>query len=79
MKDGHQNLSRDGNVVPSSGHVLDRLWHALDAQLRHPSGVFGSVVGWIMAFVNDEPNRLAVDALNLGTRETEGPACAHRL
>ena len=57
--------SRHGEVVPRSRHVLDRLWHALGAQLRYPSGVFGSLVGWFMAFANDEPNRLAIDALEL--------------
>jgi SAM-dependent methyltransferase len=65
VKDGHQNLSRDGNVVPSSGRVLDRLWHALGAQLRRPSGAIGSLVGWFMAIANGEPNRLAIDALDL--------------
>ena len=70
MKDSHRNLSRDVDIIARPRRLLDRLWHALDAQLRHPSGVFGSVVGWIMEFVNDEPNRLAVDALNLGPRES---------
>ena len=67
MNDTH--LSRDDNIIARPRHVLDRLWHALGAQLRHPSGAFGSLIGWLMALVNDEPNRLAVDALDLGPRE----------
>jgi SAM-dependent methyltransferase len=70
VKGSHRDLSRDVDIIARPRRVLDRLWHALDAQLRHPSGVFGSLVGWIMALVNDEPNRLAVDALNLGPRES---------
>ena len=65
MKSGHHDLSPGGNARKSSGHVLDRLWHVLGTQLRHPSGVIGSLVGWFMAIANDEPNRLAIDALDL--------------
>lgn len=70
MKDPHRDLSRDVDIIARARHVLDRLWHALGAQLRHPSGSLGSLVGWLMALMNDEPNRLAVDALDLGPRET---------
>jgi SAM-dependent methyltransferase len=57
-------------MVARPRHVLHWPWHALGTQLRHPSGAFGSLVGWLVALVNDEPNRLAVDALNLGSRES---------
>jgi ubiquinone/menaquinone biosynthesis C-methylase UbiE len=50
--------------------VSDRLWHALGCQLRNPSGAAGSIVGWLMAWINDEPNRLAIDALDPGPGET---------
>jgi SAM-dependent methyltransferase len=50
--------------------VIDRLWHALGCQLRNPSGAAGSIVGWLMAWINDEPNRLAIDALDPGPGET---------
>lgn len=70
MTDSQRDLPRDDDIVARPRHVLDWLWHALGAQLRHPSGAFGSLVGWVMALVNDEPNRLAVDALTLGPRET---------
>lgn len=60
-----QDLSRDDEAVPRSGQLLDRLWHALGAQLRHPSGPIGSLVGRFMAIANDAPNRLAIDALEL--------------
>jgi SAM-dependent methyltransferase len=49
---------------------MDRMWHALGSQLRNPTGAAGSVVGWLMALVNDEPNRLAIDALDLRPSET---------
>jgi SAM-dependent methyltransferase len=70
VKGSHRDLSRDVDIIARPHHVLDRLWHALGAQLRHPSGSLGSLVGWLMALINDEPNRLAVDALDLGRRET---------
>jgi SAM-dependent methyltransferase len=70
VKDSHRDQSRDVDIIARSRHGLDRLWHALGAQLRHPSGAFGSLVGWLMALVNDQPNRLAVDALKLGPRES---------
>jgi SAM-dependent methyltransferase len=41
------------------------MWRALGFQLRNPTGSVGSMIGWLMALVNDEPNRLAVDALDL--------------
>jgi SAM-dependent methyltransferase len=44
--------------------VIDRLWHGLGCQLRNPSGAAGSIVGWLMAWINDEPNRLAINALD---------------
>ena len=50
--------------------VLDRIWHALGVQLRCPKGAAGSIVGWLMAWINDEPNRLAVDALDPRPGET---------
>src|SRR6202166_3692982 len=56
---------RDVDVIPRSRRVVDRLWHALGVQLRHPSGVIGSFVGWFMAIANDKPNRLAIEALEL--------------
>jgi SAM-dependent methyltransferase len=50
--------------------VIDRLWHVLGCQLRNPSGVTGSIVGWLLAWINDEPNRLAIDALDPRSGET---------
>jgi SAM-dependent methyltransferase len=49
--------------------LIDRMWNALGSQLRNPTGAAGSIVGWLMALVNDEPNQLAVDALDLGPGE----------
>jgi SAM-dependent methyltransferase len=50
--------------------VIDRMWHALGCQLRNPRGTAGSIVGWLMAWINDEPNRLAIDALDPRPGET---------
>ena len=57
------------NARPRS-RVIDRVWHALGCQLRNPSGAIGSIVGWLMAVVNDEPNQLAIDALDPRPGET---------
>jgi SAM-dependent methyltransferase len=61
--------SRIGNAGSRLG-VIDRMWHALGCQLRNPRGVAGSIVGWLMACINDEPNRLAIDALDPSPTET---------
>lgn len=50
-------------------HVLDRMWRRFGGQLRHPTGVLGSLAGWLMAIVNDKPNRLAIDALAPGPKD----------
>ena len=65
MRTSRQDLTRDGDAIPSASHFSNRLWHALGMQLRHPSGTIGSFVGWFMAIVNDAPNKLAIDALGL--------------
>jgi SAM-dependent methyltransferase len=65
VRNRRHDLTRDGNAIPSPRHFFNRLWHALGLQLRHPSGTIGSLVGWFMAIANDEPNRLAIDALGL--------------
>lgn len=39
------------------------MWGRFGSQLQNPTGFFGSLTGWFMAFVNDKPNRLAIDAL----------------
>lgn len=46
--------------------TMRRVWHAFGLQLQHPAGLAGSIVGWLMGLINDEPNRLAIDALELG-------------
>jgi SAM-dependent methyltransferase len=65
VRNRRQDVTGDGDVIPSPRRFLDRLWHVLGMQLRHPSGAIGSFVGWFMAIANDEPNRLAIDALEL--------------
>jgi len=65
VTDREKNLTRNGGASPRFRDLLRPLWRALGAQLQYPSGIVGSLVGWFMAIVNDEPNRLAVDALEL--------------
>jgi SAM-dependent methyltransferase len=69
VSDRHRDLPKDGNVISIFDHVLDRLWHGFGSQLQHPTGVLGSLAGWLMAIVNDKPNRLAVDALAPGPKD----------
>ena len=63
-----RHQSAIGNGRSRSG-VIRRIWHAFGSQLRNPTGAAGTIVGWLMALVNDEPNRLAIDALHLGPGE----------
>jgi SAM-dependent methyltransferase len=64
-------LSQEAAVenVRSRRGIIDRIWRALGSQLRNPTGPAGSIAGWLMALVNDEPNRLAIDALDLARGE----------
>jgi ubiquinone/menaquinone biosynthesis C-methylase UbiE len=41
------------------------LWEAIGAQLAHPRGVAGTALGQAMRFVNDRPNGLAIEALEI--------------
>lgn len=50
--------------------TMRRVWHALGLQLRHPAGLAGSVAGRVMGWVNDGPNRLAIDALAPGPADS---------
>jgi SAM-dependent methyltransferase len=65
VNDRDHDLTRDDEAILRSRRGIDRLWHFLGAQLRHPSGAVGALLGWLMGFVNDQPNRLAIDALAL--------------
>jgi SAM-dependent methyltransferase len=65
VTDSDRAQSGDSENIPGSGHVFDRVWHALGVQLRHPSGPVGPLVGWFMAIANHTPNRLAIEALEL--------------
>jgi SAM-dependent methyltransferase len=63
VSDRDRDLTRDNGVIPRSRQGLDRAWHVLGSQLRHPTGILGSLAGRLMAIVNDRPNRLAIEAL----------------
>jgi SAM-dependent methyltransferase len=69
VKDRHQDQSWDGNAISSFNHVLDRMWRRFGRQMRNPTGVPGSLVGWCMAIINNKPNRLAIDALAPGPND----------
>ena len=66
---GMPAYARDGNVISSFNHILDRMWRRFGRQMRHPTGIFGSLAGWCMAIINDKPNRLAIDALAPGPND----------
>jgi SAM-dependent methyltransferase len=46
------------------------LWHTIGRQLKSPTGFAGRLTGSLMRIANDKPNRLAVDALRIGCRDT---------
>lgn len=50
--------------------ILSPLWQGLGAQLRSPVGIWGHLVGHLMAVTNAKPNGLAIAALNLGGEES---------
>ena len=64
-----RDLPREDYVISRFDHVLDRMWNRFGGQLKHPTGFLGSLMGWLMAIVNDEPNRLAIDALAPGPND----------
>ena len=69
MNDYHQGLSTVGSATLRFDRVLDRMWHRFGRQLQYPTGVFGALVGWLMAIANDKPNTLAIDALAPGPND----------
>lgn len=58
-----------GDKWPRGGRAIDRFWHVVGRQLRHPRGAAGALAGWLMAVVNDRPNRLAIEALALSPHD----------
>jgi SAM-dependent methyltransferase len=48
----------------------DGVWRWLGRQLRQPSGPGAALVGPAMALANRQPNRAAIDALDIGPTET---------
>jgi SAM-dependent methyltransferase len=65
-----KSRSAKPRIENAGSRLIDRIWHAFGCQLRNPQGAAGSIVGWLMALVNDEPNRLAIDALDPRPGET---------
>jgi len=45
-------------------------FETIGRQLRCPSGRLGRVIGHVLALVNREPNRLSIEALDVGERDT---------
>ena len=58
-----------GSITLCVDRLRDRMWHRFGKQLQHPAGLLGSLTGWLMAFANDKPNRLAIDALTPGPKD----------
>jgi SAM-dependent methyltransferase len=56
--------------VRSLRPAADPLWRGIGAQLRHPSGLPGRVVGRLMGFVNAKPNALTLAALGIKQGES---------
>ena len=69
MNDRPRNRSAVGSTSLSFDRVLDRMWNRFGQQLRHPTGILGSLTGWLMAIANDKPNRLGIDALAPGPKD----------
>jgi SAM-dependent methyltransferase len=49
---------------------LDGFWHSVGHQLRCPTGHWGQLTGRLMAIANREPNRIAIDALDVRPGDT---------
>jgi SAM-dependent methyltransferase len=43
-----------------------QFWHAIGHQLSRPSGIRGRLLGHVMAYVNEQPNREAIQSLDIG-------------
>src|ERR1700686_1509961 len=46
------------------------IWTYIGRQLRHPSGPGGPLLGSAMSLANREPNRIAIDALDIAPDDT---------
>ena len=47
-----------------------RFWHELGCQLRNPTGRRGRWIGQLMSIVNQRPNRLAIEALQVSEADS---------
>lgn len=45
------------------------LWRVIGKQLRHPSGLVGALIARVMTHLNKAPYRLAIDALQVKSRD----------
>lgn len=45
------------------------MWHSIGRQLRNPTGMGGVLTGSLMRFINETPNRLALEALHIGSTD----------
>ena len=50
--------------------ISERFWGGIGRQLRCPSGAWGRLAGHAMSVVNQEPNRLAIAALDVQPADT---------
>src|SRR5581483_5813216 len=56
-------MRRAAGRIIEERSALNRFWHELGCQLRHPTGGMGRWIGRLMSVINREPNRLAITAL----------------
>ena len=50
--------------------AVANFWSGIGHQLKNPSGRAGRLTGQVMTVVNREPNRLAIEALQIGPADT---------
>jgi len=48
-----------------SATVSSTLWESIGGQLRHPAGLAGDLTGYLMRYLNAQPNRLAIRVLRI--------------
>lgn len=51
-------------------HAMNMIWAEIGEQLRRPSGQRGRLIGWLMALLNNEPNRVAIEAADVKPDDT---------
>jgi SAM-dependent methyltransferase len=56
-------IRRQAEIAVNDSSLRARFWHELGHQLRNPTGRRGRWVGQLMSVINQQPNLLAIEAL----------------